>query len=88
MKFSHHLNVVLFPDALLKRRWGEVDVPVKAQALEHPELVQLSQALPVPAHLGKQSILLTFTVFFPLAQSCAEGPQGTAVICLGGAAPK
>lgn len=77
---------MLFPDALLKRRWGEVDVPVKAQALEHPELVQLSQALPVPAHLGKQSSLLTFTALFPLVLSSAEGPQGTAVICLGGTA--
>lgn len=86
MKFSHHLNVVLFPDALLKWRWGEVDVPVKAQALEHPELVQLSQALPVPAHLGKQSSLVRFAASFPLVLSGAEGPQRTAVICLGGIA--
>jgi len=73
VKFSHHLNVVLFPDTLLKGRWGEADVPVKTQALEHPELVQLSQALPVPAHLGKQSSLLSSQTHFLHFWSCFVG---------------
>lgn len=47
----HHLDVVLLPDALLEGGRAEVDEPPETEALEHPQLVQLRQVLPVPAHL-------------------------------------
>lgn len=45
------LDVMPLPDALLKGSWGEVDAPSKLQTLGHPQLVQLHDAPPVPAHL-------------------------------------
>lgn len=51
VQLPHHLDVVPLPDALLQGRGAEVDEPPETEALQHPQLIQLRQVLPVPAHL-------------------------------------
>lgn len=48
------LNVQSLPDALLKRRGGGANAPANPQTLWHPQLVQVNDVLPVPAHLFTQ----------------------------------
>ena len=51
--FERHdvLKVEPLPDAALVNTGREAEHPAQSHTLRHPELIQLAQVLPVPAHL-------------------------------------
>ena len=51
--FERHdvLKVEPLPDAALVNTGREAEHPAQSHTLRHPELIQLAQILPVPAHL-------------------------------------